>query len=97
MFTEDLTVFFQTDDFATAATYKAGGSGAGVTVNVIFDNPDSTHFGLSGTNPTVLVKASDIASFSIADTLTIGATVYRFINQEPLDDGAVVRIQLEKQ
>jgi hypothetical protein len=94
-FTEDLTAFFLTADFATAATYKAGGTGPGTTVNVIFDNPDKTAFGMSGTNPNLLVKASDITSFSNADTFTIGSTVYRAIDSEPLDDGAVLRIQLE--
>jgi hypothetical protein len=94
--TEDLTVFFQTADFATAATYKAGGIGGGVTVNVIFDNPDETRLGIAGTNPNVLIKATDIPSLSNADTLTIAGVVYRCINEEPLDDGAILRIQLEK-
>jgi hypothetical protein len=29
-----------------------------------------------------------VTSFSNADTLTIGSTVYRMVNDEPLDDGA---------
>jgi hypothetical protein len=96
-FTEDRTAFFQTADFATAATYKAGGTGGGVTINVIFDAPNQEHLGITGVNPTVLVNVDDIASFSNTDTLTIGATTYRFVNSEPTDDGNVLRIQLEKQ
>lgn len=95
--TEDLSVYFQTMDFATACTYKAGGVGGGTTINVIFDNADDTRLGVSGTNPTLLAKASDIPSFSNTDTFTFGSTVYRGINDEPQDDGATVRIQLEKQ
>lgn len=96
-FTEDLTAFFATGDFATAATYKAGGVGAGTTVNVIFDEPAQDPMGISGTRPTVLAKASDITSFSNADTLTIGATVYRIVDSEPIDDGALLQLQLEAQ
>jgi hypothetical protein len=94
---EDLTVLFQTADFATAVTYKAGGVGGGVTVNVLFDVPDETRMGIAGANPSVQIKASDVPSFSNADTLTIAGVVYRCINEEPLDDGAILRIQLEKQ
>lgn len=96
-FAEDLSPFFQTADFAVAATYKAGGIGGGTTINVIFDNPNQDHLGITGTNPTVLAKASDIPSFSNADTLAIGVATYRLVNQEPLDDGSTVRLQLEKQ
>lgn len=97
MFTEDLTAFFQNADFASACTYKAGGSGSGTTIQAIFDNPDSTVFGAHGTNPMILVQAADVTSFSNADTFTIAGVVYRGINAEPIDDGAVLRIQLEKQ
>lgn len=96
-FTEDLAPFFQTADFAVAAIYKAGGIGAGVTINVIYDAPDLEHFGITGTKPQVLARASDIASFSNADTLTIGGTVYRCVDSDPQDDGSVLRIALEKQ
>lgn len=94
--TEDLSAFFQTADFATACTYKAGGVGGGVTINVIFDAPAQPHFGITGTNPNLLVRASDIPSFSNADTFTIGAVIYRGINDAPEDDGNVVRIELER-
>lgn len=94
MFTEDLSVFFT--DFALACTYKAGGVGGGTTINVIFDTASIEHLGITGTNPFLLAKASDISSFSNADTFTINSVVYRGINDEPLDDGAIVRVQLEK-
>lgn len=99
MFTEDLAPFFQAADFSQACTYKAGGTGAGVTINVILDVPtmDLRGIGVTATNPTLLARASDIPSFSNADTFMIGSTTYRGINSEPQDDGAVVRIQLEKQ
>lgn len=95
--TEDLSVFFNANDFATACTYKAGGTGGGTTIYVIKDEPFQGAFGITGTNPTIRCKASDIAAFSNADTFTIGSTVYRGVNEEPQDDGATVIIQLEKQ
>lgn len=96
-FDEDLDAFFNTDDFALEATYKAGGTGAGTTIQVIFDAPGQEAFGISGTRPRALVKASDIASFSNTDTLTIGATTWRCVDSQPQDDGALLSIQLEKQ
>lgn len=95
MFTEDLAQYFA--DFGVAATYKAGGVGGGVPITVLKDEPYQGHLGITGTNPTVLARASDVPSFSNADTLTIGAVVYRLVNDEPLDDGVLVRFQMEKQ
>lgn len=96
-FTEDLTVFLQTADFATAATYKLLGIGTGTTVNVIFDEASQDHLGIAGTNPVALGRASDFSAFTNTDTLTIGATVYRITDLQPQDDGAMVELQLEKQ
>lgn len=96
MFTEDLSVYFQTADFATACTYKAGGTGGGVTINVIFDAATIEHFGITGINPILLARAADVPSFTNADTFTINSVVYRGVNDMPLDDGSVVRIELQK-
>jgi hypothetical protein len=95
-FTEDLTVFFQTAEFATACTYKAGGVGGGTTINVIFDAAFIEHLGITGTNPVILARSSDVPSFSNSDTFTINGVVYRGVNDEPKDDGAIVMIQLQK-
>lgn len=97
MMTEDLDVFIDSAEFATAATYKAGGIGSGVTVNVIYDAPDHAHLGINGTKPRATGKATDFASFTNADTLTIGSTTYRIVDSNPLDDGAMVELQLEAQ
>ena len=94
MFAEDLKPFFQPADFAVAALYKSMGAGAGVTINVIFDEPGLDAFEMSSTNPVVLAMASDVASIDKTDTLTIGATVFRIVESQPQDDGAIVRLQL---
>jgi hypothetical protein len=97
MFAEDLTTFLQPGDFAIAATYKPGGTGAGSAVNVIFDAPWQEQLGVSAKNPTVTGRAADFATFTTADTLTINSTIYRIVDSNPLDDGALVRLQLEDQ
>ena len=97
MFTEDLSAFFQTSDFAVAATYKAGGTGAGTTVDVIFDEPGIDALGMAATNPTALGKASDFSGFVPTDTLTISGTVYRITDSSPQDDGSTTLLQLEQQ
>lgn len=98
MMTEDLDAFLSTEEHAVEATYKAGGTGAGVAVNVIFDESYAEALPLmAGTNPTVLGKASDFASWTDTDTLTINSAIYRLTNSKPQDDGAFVLLELEKQ
>ncbi len=96
-FTEDPTEFLATADFATAMTYKPLGVGSGTTVNVIFDEPDQDHLGITGTRPTVRGQASDFVGMRNTDTLTNGSTVYRIVEMRPVDDGTFVDLQLEKQ
>lgn len=96
MFAEDLTAFFSIDEFATAATYKVGGSGSGVTKNVIFDRASLEQLGVSNNNPTALAIASEFATWGTTDTLTIGGTVYRIADGQLQDDGALIVFVLEK-
>lgn len=97
-FTEDLTVFFQTADFATAATYTPYG-GSPSTVNVIKDEADLSRLDIVATNPVALGRASDFSAVAAngQDTLLIGATTYRIKDIQPQDDGSVVLLQLEEQ
>lgn len=98
MFTEDLAAFFQTGDFALSATYTPYG-GSGSTVKVIKDDAVLDGLGINGTNPIALGKASDFSAVAAngQDTLVISSTTYRIKDIEPLDDGVIVRLQLEKQ
>lgn len=97
MFTESLTGFFSTADFAVEAPYKAGGIGSGVAKNVIFDRAFLDQLGVSSTNPVALGIATDFSGFTTTDTLTIAGTVYRIVDRHPHDDGATVLLQLEDQ
>lgn len=90
MFTEDLSVFFDPADFALAATYD--GSAA---VEVIFDNEYVEAItGVAGVNPVVMGKASDFAA-PVGKTLAIGTETYMIRNRRPIDDGALVLLDLK--
>ena len=92
MFTEDLTAFFDTDDFAIAATLQ----GSATAVNVIFDAAHLEALGVSSANPVALCKAADVSDADIGKTLTIDAVVYTIRDRQPWDDGATVLLQLSK-
>lgn len=88
-FAEDLSVFFNTADFAVAATYNGS-----VAVTVIFDAAYLESLGVVGTNPVALGKASDFAA-PVGKTLLIGTTTYTIRNKQPVGDGATAALELE--
>lgn len=94
MFTEDLDSFLDsTSGFAVDATYNGG-----TAVKVLFDEPYSSEAGIGSTDPSVIGKASDFpVGTSIGKTLLVNATTYVIRAREPIDDGALVRLQLEVQ
>lgn len=93
-FTESLDAFLDSDDFATAATFTPT-SGSGGSKYVIFDEAYAEAMGIAGTNPQCIGKASDFpATTTVGGTLVIGSTTYTIREREPMDDGALVRLQL---
>jgi hypothetical protein len=75
-FAEDLTVFFDTDEFAVPATP----SGGGAAITVIFDREFIAALGgdISGTEPKALAPSADVASFVPGTTtLTIAGADHR--------------------
>lgn len=91
--TDDLAGMFDALDHATAATYDSA-----TTVNVIFDNAYAAELGVAGTNPVAFAQGADIPASGFAGkTLVIGATTYKIRSRQPLDDGAVVLLELERQ
>jgi hypothetical protein len=91
MFAEDLSVFFNTADFAIASTLQGGAAGG---VPVIFDRPDFDALGVASTNPVGLVRATDVAESDVGKTLTINGVAFTIRDYQPQDDGAIVRLQL---
>lgn len=93
-FTEDLTAFFDDDDFAWSATFTPT-SGSASTPQVIFDESYAAELGIAATNPAAIGRASDFgASVTVDGTLLINGTTYTIRERELLDDGATVRLQL---
>lgn len=93
MFTEDLGVFFDAvNGFALNATLQGGAADA---VQVILDREYLAQLGVAGTDPVALVQATQVAAGDIGKTLTIAAVVYTIRNRRPLDDGAVVALELQ--
>jgi hypothetical protein len=91
--TEDLAPFFDTAyGFAVAATYDGASP-----VSVIFDNAYLEQLGIAGTGPVALVRASQVAADPTGKTLAIGAQTYLIRNVRPMDDGAVVLLNLQEQ
>lgn len=91
-FTEDLTPFFDTNDFAVEATIKNPDNSTLRTANVIFDdgrqNAGLLNAGIEVPNTTMRCKTADLASVTHNHKVTIGATTYRIINRQ--DDGTGV-------
>lgn len=86
-FAEDLTPFFDTDDFGVAATYNGS-----TTVNGIFDNGFSAignDPGIEGSLPTFTCRTADVPSAVQGDTLTISAVAYTVVGVHPDGTGVV--------
>lgn len=93
-FAEDLTIFFNTDDFAEEVTLN------GETVSVIFDNPtesvDLYETGVEATDASMLCKTSDLASIARNQTVVRGAASYKTVRWSRIDDGLISRVFLNK-
>jgi hypothetical protein len=77
--TTDLSVFFNTDEFAVSGTYTVFSSSATSTVSVIVANaydltPNATGMGAGAV---ITIKATDIAQPEVYDTITVSGVVYR--------------------
>ena len=91
-FTEDLTAFFRTEDFAVSATY------AGSTIKVIFEAPyyESISGVVEGTQPTALCRTADVSGARHGDNFAVGSTTYKIVGVEP-DGSGVTRLRLQEQ
>lgn len=88
MFSEDMTPFFNTDDFGVVATFAHGTSTS--SVNVLFDSAYADPLGIEGSHPRAAGMASDIGTAVHGDTLAIGTGTYKIVNVRPDGSGVVV-------
>ncbi|MCP4228734.1 MAG: hypothetical protein GY771_01115 [bacterium] len=92
-FTENISDFFDTDDFAVAATWNAQ------TVNGIFDNEyfdEPGGVGIEGSTPVFLCAAADVNGIAHDDDITINGTAYKVVGVQPDGTGAV-ELKLQEQ
>lgn len=94
-FTEDLTVFFDTTDFAYAATYTPTG-GSATTVNGIFGKEFVDVGRADGYRPVFRCAASDVDADPQGDALVVNSVTYSIISYQPIDDGATVALVLHE-
>lgn len=78
----DLTVFFNSDEFAVSATYTPSG-GSAKTIKVIWDKDDAALMGMAGTRITCIAKTSDVSAAKPKETVAIGGTTYK-IKEPPV-------------
>ena len=91
-FTEDLTVFFNEDDFAVAATLN------GAAVSGILEDDYVEPLGnvVEGRSPVWMCSAAAIPSVAHGQTLVVGARTFKVRGVEP-DGSGIVLLRLEEQ
>ena len=91
-FAEDLSVFFNEDDFAVAATLQ------GVAVSGIFDEEYTEPLGnvVEGKTPIFQCRAADVPSVAHGQTLVVGGRTFKVRGVEP-DGTGVVLLRLQEQ
>jgi hypothetical protein len=90
-FTEDLTPYFNTDEFGVEALWSESAE----PVVVIFDKAFIENLGIAGNSPVALAKESDFPDVAEGQTLTISGTVYTIITSQP-DGTGVTTLIMEK-
>ena len=92
MFSESISGFFRSADFAVSATYNGS-----TTITGNFNAPYAASLDVAGTNPTFECAASDVPAAGVGNTLVVNGITYKIRNRMPQDDGAWVMLELEKQ
>jgi hypothetical protein len=90
MFTEDLTAFFQTSDFAYTATWTPAAGGGPFTLQVIFDNANFDSLigdaGATGLRPLCMASDTQLAQgagIKRNDALVISGITYKVSDIQP--------------
>lgn len=98
-FTEDLSLFYDTEGFAVEASFKHG-SGSAVTIRGIFDNAyyavdTQAEVDIACTQPRFQCATSSVASAAEGDKLTLDGVEYTIIDIQP-DGTGVTMLILQK-
>ncbi len=89
MFAEDLSVFFNTAEHATAATLD------GLPVVGIYGNAYAQAYGISTRDSLFTMASADCANAVIGSSLVVGSIIYRVSGMQP-DGTGVTTLVLER-
>ena len=89
-FTEDLSVFFDTDEFADSVTYN------GVAIAGIFDNAYFEGQGIQSAQPVFTCPTASVPDAKHGDVLIRAGITYKVVGVEP-DGTGITLLRLEKQ
>ena len=89
-FTEDLSVFLSTSDFAVSCSLGL------VTINGILDNEYIEINEVSTLSPVLVVKTADVSTAVEGDAITVDDVSYKIITKES-DGTGMTRCILQKQ
>lgn len=91
-FTEDLSAFFSTDDFAVPLTWGQ------VTAEVILDAPDEEIIDgrVVSREYAITYEAADLVGLAGGASVTVDGTAYTVREVTALDDGKIMRATLRK-
>jgi hypothetical protein len=92
-FAEDLSLFFDAEEFADEATLTPGGGGV-----VIFDRNGLTieDLGVQTEGPSAVFPTTQWPNAAVTHTLSIGSTSYTVRAVTPLLDGAITLLTLTR-
>jgi len=96
-FAEDMSVFFDVDEFAVAATFTTSG-GAQVSASVIFDMPTEEILGgdMLSDEYAMTYQAGELSAVKAGDYGFIGGNRYRIRSIKMIHDGALKEAKLTK-
>ncbi|MCM0018427.1 MAG: hypothetical protein NBV67_00370 [Tagaea sp.] len=98
--TEDLAAMFDAAEFGVAATWKAGGAGAGVAVTLLDrllgDPIDFGETRVRQDRRIFLARAAELPGAAKEDTIAVASIVYRVRDVRPDASGAVLTLDCAK-
>lgn len=97
-FTEDMSVFFNTAEFAVQATFSPSGGGAQESALVILDAPSEPVLGgdSMSTEYAIQYSATDLPSIKRGDSGFVDGIAYKVREVRTIDDGRIKRAMLSR-
>jgi hypothetical protein len=92
VFAEDLSEYLSTDEHAVSALFNGAS-----TISVFYNADAQLTLGVSSSNPVAIARAIDVPSAFDKTLVIAGIGSFVIKDSQPMDDGAFVTLQLQKQ